>query len=102
SPVGFAGDVLRPAARAIVRAHYRRLAPDIIHVNSLFEGSMEHAACLGGLSQVPGSVSSVTLYDLIPLRFQSDYLSDYSGQVWYREKLKWLTKFDLIFSISES
>src|SRR5690606_16980831 len=53
-------------------------------------------------SQVPGSVSSVTLYDLIPLRFQSDYLSDYSGQVWYREKLKWLNKFDLIFCISES
>lgn len=102
SPIGFAGDVLRPAARAIVRAHYKRLAPDIIHVNSLFEGSVEHAACLGGLSQVPGTVSSVTLYDLIPLRFQSDYLSDYNGQVWYREKLQWLSKFNLIFCISES
>src|SRR5688500_13241685 len=37
-PHGHPEDTLRPAARTLVRHQYRRLATDVVHVNSLFEG----------------------------------------------------------------
>lgn len=101
-PQGHPEDALRPVARSMVRAHYRRLAPDVLHVHSLFEGFIEHAACLGGLSGLPGTLSSVTLYDLIPLRFAAKYLDSPDYRRWYDAKLEMLRRFDVFLCISEA
>ncbi|MBO8043032.1 hypothetical protein J6396_35830, partial [Pseudomonas aeruginosa] len=68
-PHGHPADCLRPAAEVLCMNHYAGLAPDIVHANSLFEGFVEHAGGVAGLAQVPGAISSVTVYDFIPLVF---------------------------------
>jgi hypothetical protein len=47
-------------------------------------------------------VLSATLYDLIPLRFQSAYFHSPEFERWYRSRLDWLRKADLLLAISES
>lgn len=101
-PHGHAEDSLRPAARALVRHHYARLAPDVVHVSSLFEGFVEHAACLGGVAGLPGAISSVTLYDLIPLVYREHYLGEPTYRRWYEDKLRRLQRFDMLLSLSEA
>lgn len=99
-PIGDLRDTLRPAAGALVRDHYRRLAPSIVHVNSLFEGFVEGAAPLDDVASMPGALSSVTLYDLIPLVFEQHYLVDPVYRRWYESKLDALRRFDILLSIS--
>ena len=95
-------DGLRPAAEQLVRAAYASVSADVVHVNSLFEGYVEHAAGLDRVARLPGTISSVTLYDLIPLRFPETYLSDPSYAAWYRRKLDSLAHFDVLLCISEA
>ncbi|MBN7138023.1 hypothetical protein A7A76_02855 [Lysobacter enzymogenes] len=95
-------DTLRPAAEALIRQRYSAVSSDLIHVNSLFEGYIEHAGGLGQLAQMPGTVSSVTLYDLIPELFPQLYLSNADQRWWYRRKLLDLCQFDVILCISEA
>ena len=95
-------DVLRPAAEVLIARHYQRLAPDSIHVHSLFEGYGEHAGGMSALPDVSGAVSSATLYDLIPLIFAEHYFRNADYAAWYRRKLAMLHKFDLLLCISEA
>ena len=102
NPHGHPKDGLRPAAAALVRASYAPFSADVVHVNSLFEGCHEHAAPLDALAHLPGAVSSVTLYDLIPKRFPDKYLTDQIYRNWYESKLLALRKFDVLLCISEA
>lgn len=95
-------DCLRPAAEALIRQRYSSVSADLVHVNSLFEGYVEHAGGLGQLAHMPGTVSSVTLYDLIPEVFPQLYLSASDQRWWYRRKLLDLCQFDSILCISEA
>jgi glycosyltransferase involved in cell wall biosynthesis len=101
-PVTGHGDSLRTAAEAIVRHAYAQVSADVVHVNSLFEGFIEHAVGLGQLANMPGAISSVTLYDVIPLMLPHWYLQDAAYRAWYHLKLRELARFDLVFCISEA
>lgn len=101
-PVGHARDALRTAAEAFIRQAYAERSPDVLHVHSLFEGYVEHAAGLGQLTHMRGTVSSVTLYDLIPQLFPERYLANDELRGWYRRKLRDLSRFDVILCISDS
>lgn len=101
-PHGHPEDGLRPIAERIVRASYASVSADVVHVNSLFEGFVESAAGLGSLTGLPGTLSSATLYDLIPLRFPKQYLVDPTYRAWYERKLEDLSRFDILLCISES
>lgn len=101
-PISGYGDALRDAAEALVRHTYAQATPDVLHVNSLFEGFIEHAAGLGRLADLPGTVSSVTLYDLIPQVLPDWYLGDPVFRDWYRRRLAQVARFDVVLCISEA
>lgn len=101
-PHGHPGDSLRPVAEALCLNHYAGLAPDVVHVNSLFEGFMEHAGGMPALAQVPGAISSVTVYDFIPLVFADNYLDNVEYRSWYQRRLQALQRFDVMLCISEA
>lgn len=101
-PHGHPADCLRPAAEVLCMNHYAGLAPDIVHANSLFEGFVEHAGGVAGLAQVPGAISSVTVYDFIPLVFSEQYLDNASYRSWYQARLQALQRFDVMLCISEA
>ena len=86
------------AAQAIRQDVIARVAPDIVHVSSLFEGLTDDAVTSG---QISGSANSVTLYDLIPFVFQSVYLKNANTRAWYFRKLQHLKCSDLLLAISE-
>lgn len=100
--IGSPGDGLRPAAEALVRRAYAAMGADVVHVNSLFEGFIEHAAGLGRLAGIPGSIGSVTLYDLIPAVMPDWYLHEEPYRSWYIRKLHELGRFDTVLCISEA
>ncbi len=78
----------------------RALAPDVVHVSSLFEGLVDDA-----VTSVPGkesSLSAVTLYDLIPLINAKPYLENPQVRAWYFRKIQALKRADLLLAISES
>ena len=77
------------------------LRPDIVHVTSLFEGSGDDAVVSIGHHPV-STPSAVTLYDLIPLVYEKQYLRDPAQRAWYFRKLGSLRKADLLLAISES
>ncbi|KFN41929.1 hypothetical protein N787_03965 [Arenimonas metalli CF5-1] len=101
-PHGDPADGLRPIAEHIVRAAYASVSADVVHVNSLFEGFVEHAAGLGSLAGLPGAISSATLYDLIPLKFPDQYLVDPAYRAWYERKVACLSDFDVLLCLSEA
>jgi glycosyltransferase involved in cell wall biosynthesis len=83
-----------------VREHYLAgLAPDIVHVSSLFEGLGEDActSVLHGRGQFD---TAVTLYDLIPLMRKETYLTDPNVANWYYRKLQSLKNAELLLAIS--
>ena len=91
----------RQAAEIMREAFLASLAPDVIHIPSLFEGFIDDAvASIGRFgSAIPISVS---LHDLIPLVNSSQYLKpnpDYER--FYLNKVDDLKRADLLLSISE-
>ena len=77
------------------------LSPDIIHVSSLFEGWMDSAiTSIGNLNE--HALTSVTLYDLIPLINSERYLYDDKITRFYFNKLQELKKANLLLAISGS
>lgn len=77
------------------------LAPDIVHVSSLFEGWLDGAVTsIGELGCQP--LTSVTLYDLIPFIHEKKYLTDITFSKFYYKKLQNLKRADLLFAISPS
>src|SRR5262245_23651442 len=88
------------AAEAIREAFLSNLQPDIIHSSSLFEGTMDAAAISIGACH-PELPTAVTLYDLIPLLNQDDYLGTDWTLRWYMDKIAFLKRSPLLLAISE-
>ena len=76
--------------------------PDIIHISHAFEGFAERVPTLDLYTKPTGQVVSATLYDLIPLIFPEQYLTNSAYKKWYYSKLHWLKRVDLLLAISES
>ncbi len=89
----------RLAAERMRQSFLESLAPDIVHVSSLFEGLGDDAVT----SAAPFSHrfgSAVTLYDLIPLLHEETYLANPLTRSWYYDKLETLKKAELLLAIS--
>src|SRR5688572_1368555 len=78
------------------------LAPDILHVGSLFEGLTDDAVTSIGHDAGLAGVTAATFYDLIPLQYPEQYLADARIRAWYDAKLAQLRRARLLLSISES
>ncbi len=91
----------RIAAGERIREHWLAgLAPDIVHLASLFEGlSDDSVTSVPQVSQDFGT--AVTLYDLIPLLRQERYLNDPNIARWYHRKIDSLKRADLLLAISQ-
>lgn len=94
-PVLYTGGWQNRASEAIRERFLTNLAPDIVHVSSLFEGRNTEAVTTIG--KVP---NAVTLYDLIPLLHKETYLSDEDARSWYFSKIGHLRKAQLWLAIS--
>lgn len=78
----------------------RDLAPDLLHVTSLFEGLGD--AARGSFKRVPGGpLTSATLYDLIPYLRPETYLTNPVVREWYFEKVNWLRQAHMLVAISD-
>lgn len=90
----------RVRAAEQLREHYfATLAPDFVHVASLFEGLGENAAA--SVAHGEGSFdTAVTLYDLIPLMRKDVYLAEAHVSGWYYRKLQSLKNAELLLAIS--
>ena len=85
----------------LVREHaLASLRPDFVHVTSLFEGSGDDAVASVGMANehLP---TGVTLYDLIPLAYEKQYLQNPAQRAWYYRKLASLKRADLLLAISD-
>ncbi len=87
-------------AEVLIRQHWMRLQPDVLHLAHVFEGFHGQAVVPQALPQVPGMLRTATLYDLIPLRFPEHYLTDPAYKAWYLRKLETLRGCDHILAIS--
>lgn len=87
-------------AAELIREYFiEALQPDIIHINSLFDGWKDNVAVsIGTLSN--NVCTSITLYDLIPLVYESEYLPIKELKAFYNRKLDSLKKADLLLAIS--
>ncbi len=89
------------AAEKIREAALLKLKPDVIHVSSLFEGWADDVvSSISAFSE--NQFTATTLYDLIPLLNQENYLQDKLAKAWYFEKLEYLKKSNIMLAISES
>ncbi|MDD2500264.1 MAG: glycosyltransferase [Geobacter sp.] len=90
------------AAERIREAFLSSLAPDIVHISSLFEGWADDAVTsVGLLPECPPT--AVTLYDLIPLLNPGQYLeSNLLFRSAYLRKVQALKRAELLLAISDS
>ncbi|WP_165421887.1 glycosyltransferase family 4 protein [Pseudoxanthomonas winnipegensis] len=86
----------------LVRLHVEAMAPDVVHVPSLFEGAVEACASLGRIARARGSLTSCLVHDLIPLVMSDCYLSDPRVRDWYQHKVSQLREFDVLLANSQS
>lgn len=95
-------DERRKRAQLVREAFLASLQPDIIHITSLFEGFDDDAVTSVSSLFVTTPIS-VTLYDLIPLLDENQFLKrDQRLKEWYRCKLDYLESADILLAISES
>ncbi|MBC3832242.1 glycosyltransferase [Undibacterium amnicola] len=96
------GNMWRCRAAEFVREQaLAELRPDMVHVSSLFEGSGDDAVTSIGVNgnHLP---TAVTLYDLIPLVYENQYLTNVPFKNWYYRKLLSAKRADLLLAISEA
>ena len=95
-------NALRYGAAEILReAFIEQLAPDVVHVTSLFEGYVGDAVTSIGAYDQRSHVS-VTLYDLIPLLNREEYLSENPRyEQFYMQKVDCLRKAAINLAISD-
>ncbi len=93
----------RYKAAAVLRDGFiESLAPDVVHVSSLFEGFTDEAVALGS-SQSGLIPTVVTLYDLIPWVYPKEYLRPSPGYAgFYKSKVDELSRAQGWLAISES
>ena len=91
----------REVAELIREAFLASLAPDVIHVSSLFEGYVDDAVTSIGRFDTATPVS-VSLYDLIPLLNPDHYLKPNPRYAqYYRRKVEHLKRAATFLAISE-
>lgn len=94
-------DVRRGVAELIREAFLSSLRPDVIHVNSLFEGYIDDAITSVARFDRTTPVS-VTLYDLIPLLNPDHYFKPNPRYAqYYRRKVEYLKQAATFLAISE-
>jgi glycosyltransferase involved in cell wall biosynthesis len=85
-----------------IREHFlQQLKPDIVHVSSLFEGFVDDAVTSVG-TVTSGLFTAITIYDLIPLLNQKDYLINETQRAYYLRKIESLKNAGLLLTISEA
>ncbi|HYF17241.1 MAG TPA: glycosyltransferase, partial [Ramlibacter sp.] len=89
---------MRRAAQKIREGFLAALAPDMVHVASLFEGGPLALSC-GRFAPLR---TAVTLYDLIPLQYPELYLRDTAAHTQYLEQLADLRRANLWLAISDA
>jgi O-antigen biosynthesis alpha-1,2-mannosyltransferase len=89
----------RDVAERLREAFLRDLAPDAVHVSSLFEGTADRAVTSVGWLPADHA-TGVTLYDLIPLHNPREYLGADWIRDWYMSKVESLKRSDLLLAIS--
>lgn len=89
------------AAERIRECFLQQLQPDVVHVSSLFEGYTDDAVTSVG-EFTSGVRTVVTLYDLIPLLNQQDYLANVIQRDYYLRKVQSLKSAGLLLAISET
>ena len=96
------GNEDRRRRAALIRETFlASLDPDIVHITSLFEGFVDDAVVSTG-SPGKAFLTSVTLYDLIPLHDPDRFLTPNPvGEAHYRRNLADLGSADLLLAISE-
>ncbi len=77
------------------------LNPDLIYVTSLFEGFIDEVVTSVNATEV-ATPTAVTLYDLIPLLRQEQFLGEPLVRNWYFRKIQSLKRAELLLAISES
>ncbi len=93
-------DARRRIAEKVREAFIASLAPDIVHVASLFEGYLDDAATSIGAFDVATPVT-VTLYDLIPYLNPRQYLAHNAEyRAHYLRKIEWLRNARAYLAIS--
>jgi glycosyltransferase involved in cell wall biosynthesis len=91
----------RVRAAEIIREDFLRcLQPDFVHIMSMFEGFDEDVVSSVG-QHFPGSKTSVTLHDLIPLVQSARYLPDRRSQDYYERKIQNIKNAQLLLANSE-
>ncbi|MCC7279339.1 MAG: glycosyltransferase [Chromatiaceae bacterium] len=94
-------DWRRKVAELIREAFLASLAPDVIHLSSLFEGYVDDAVTSIGCFDANTQVS-VTLHDLIPLLYPDHYLKPNPRYAhYYQHKIEHLKKSALYLAVSE-
>ncbi|MDF9828228.1 glycosyltransferase involved in cell wall biosynthesis [Ereboglobus sp. PH5-10] len=75
-----------------------RINPEVVHTSSFFEPEV----CLPSPANMAPWLHSVTVYDLIPLKFENIYLRDARAKRWYLNRIETLKHHDIFLAISES
>ena len=90
----------RRVAEHIREAYIASLSPDVIFVTSVFEGFVDDA--ITSISEFTSGYKTITTsYDLIPLVYQNNYLTNKKYKEFYSRKLEYLNKSEMQFSISD-
>lgn len=98
---GVADDLWRMRCAEEVRRHaIRAIAPDLVHVSSMFEGLADD--CAVRIDPADGIPVAATVYDFIPFLNADRYLADERTRAWYMRKVDSLKAADLLLGISES
>jgi glycosyltransferase involved in cell wall biosynthesis len=92
---------LRCAAERVREHFLARLAPDVVHISSLFEGFCDDAVTSIGVHDSSFS-TAVTFYDAIPILLPELHLLDAGIKGHYLRKAQYLKRADILFAISES
>lgn len=87
------------SAHLIRESVIEKIAPDLVHVSSLFEW-WDVPVSLPNMSSF--YVTSVTLYDLIPLTMESALPDVPTAKAWYLDKIAQIKRADCVLAISES
>ena len=88
------------AAELVREAALHALAPDLVHVASLFEGFGDN--CVSSIGALGLTLpTAITLYDMIPLLQPEIYLADQRARLWYDRRAQFARRADLLLAISD-
>ncbi len=89
----------RQCAEYIRETFLASLDPDMIVITDFFSGLVEDSvSSIDTSSRLP---TAVILYDLIPLRYENEYLANRVQREWYLQKIDQLKGAELLLAISD-